>query len=164
MSFSWSRMKQSSYLDIIDTVSDLHRNEKCNSDAILTILQRSEVDLLHSGALKDMRRTEYEYFTRRDIRKKQRAKNLSILQEMKVPMAMTYQPYPQHTDKLPNVFRRSTPLTSRQQLLKWIYSNSSLWNNTFQFTKGTSLPTNVVLKDSFLRQHEDDLCNHSLLR
>ena len=140
-------MKQSSYLDVISEVSDLHRDEKCNSDAILTILQRSEVDLLHSGALKDMRRTEYEYFTRREVRKKERARNLSLLQKMRVPMSTTYRPYPPHTN--------------RQQLLKWVYSNSALWNSTWQSAKAAPLPTDVVLKDSFLREHEDDLCAHS---
>lgn len=151
-------MKQSSYLDVISEVSDLHRDEKCNSDAILTILQRSEVDLLHSGALKDMRRTEYEYFTRREVRKKERARNLSLLQKMRVPMSTTYRPYPPHTEKQPSACKRCAPLTNRQQLLKWVYSNSALWNSTWQSAKAAPLPTDVVLKDSFLREHEDDLC------
>ena len=69
-------------MDVIEQVTDLNRDENCNADTILTILQRYEVDLLHADAMKDMRRLEYEYLTRREIRKKERASRLTKLQEL----------------------------------------------------------------------------------
>ena len=76
-------------------------------------------------------------------------------------MSTTYRPYLPHTEKQPSACKRCAPLTNRQQLLKWVYSNSALWNSTWQSAKAAPLPTDVVLKDSFLREHEDDLCAHS---
>ena len=138
-------------MDVIEQVTDLNRDENCNADTILTILQRYEVDLLHADAMKDMRRLEYEYLTRREIRKKERASRLTKLQELKVPMSMKYR----------SLSRNASPssLTNRQKLLKWAYDNSTMWNSSFLInTSAKKLLTDMSLKESFLKSHEDDLC------
>lgn len=152
-------------MDVIEQVTDLNRDENCNADTILTILQRYEVDLLHADAMKDMRRLEYEYLTRREIRKKERASRLTKLQELKVPMSMKYSAYPDAAkNRLATIDRSlsrnaSSSLTNRQKLLKWAYDNSTMWNSSFLInTSAKKLLTDMSLKESFLKSHEDDLC------
>lgn len=153
-------------MDVIEQVTDLNRNEDCNADTILTILQRYEVDLLHADAMKDMRRLEYEYLTKREIRKKERASRLAKLQELKVPMSMKYSAYPDSAKNRSATIERSlsrnaspSSLTNRQKLLKWAYDNSTMWNSSFLInTSAKKLLTDMSLKESFLKSHEDDLC------
>lgn len=158
------------------------RNEANNSDRILSLMQRSEYDLLHPNVRTDMRRLEFESMISSSIQRKKKARNLEEIQSMEIPCSTTYYPYPsssihqditsyslspskkrssQHKFSFANFNLNSNnqSLSTRQKLLCWAYDHSNSWNKTFNSSRSTkSLPTNKQIKRDFVKENEKELC------
>ena len=146
--------------DLVSQVSNLDQNEKVKPDTILSIILRSESDLLHADVLNDMRRIEYENLVKRYQQKKKLLQSREHLQKLGVPYSNMF-----HESKSINLqsnmkFKKEPSLSVRQRLLAWAYDHPNIWSKTFTNCRSArQLPEDLHLKSSYLKEHEKELCN-----
>ena len=145
----------------VDAVTDLDRDEKVNSDEILTMMQKLECELLHANVRTDMRRIEFEYMLRRDQMKKRYQDGLAGLAAKKIPVSARYHPFSKKEKKQRQISASpASELTQRQKLLQWAYNHGNIWAKTFLHTRNTKkVPDDLRIKTDYLLKHENDLCS-----
>lgn len=150
----------------MDQITDLDRNRSVSPDAITSLIQRIEGEILHADILHDMRRLEYENFVKRYQRKRAMQCSKERLQALHVPYSQRFHRYiAQKRDQAPltpffdKTKLESSSLSNRQKLVQWAYNNPNTWAKTYMTSRGSaSLPEHCVLKQSFLTKHENELC------
>ncbi|KAK8819029.1 hypothetical protein WA538_001608, partial [Blastocystis sp. DL] len=79
---------------LLNSIGRVGVNESASPDAILSLMLRSECDLLHADILKDMRRLEMLNFVKRRKREKEIQESRKRLQDLHVPYASRFHEQP----------------------------------------------------------------------
>ena len=145
--------------DLVNQVKDLDQNDAVKPGTILSIMLRSESDLLHADVLSDMRRIEYENLVKRHRQKKKQHQSQELLQKLGVPYSNQFHEYKLTNVQTDGVFKKEPTLSVRQQLLTWAYNHPNIWSKTFANCRRTQqLPEDLHIKSPYLKEHEKELC------
>lgn len=148
----------------VESLSIIDRNDAVNSDSVLTVLQRAEYELLHPAILKDMRRLEYEYFISSSQCKRKQNKDHEKGKGWSIPCSNTYHPYPKTEKQKTSSFRcipthhSTKQLSSRQNLLCWIYNHTDSWIKMLSTSHPSKIPSTMRIKEKYVKKHEKELC------
>lgn len=152
--------------NLLGSIGRVGLNETASPDAILSLMLRSECDLLHADIINDMRRLEMLNFVKRRKKEKAIRESRKRLQDLHVPFASHFHEQP--ISKAPLLPVNWTPvepsLSRRQQLVQWAYRHASTWSKSFANRRcSVQLPKTLDVDTDFIQKHEKELCRSCLL-
>lgn len=152
--------------NLLGSIGMVGINTTASPDAILSLMLRSECDLLHADILNDMRRLEMLNFVKRRKREKAIQESRKRLQDLHVPYASRFHEQPISKTQLQSVnwgVTEQSP-SRRQQLLQWAYRHASTWSRSFANCRcSTQLPKTLDVDTDYIQKHEKELCRYFAL-